>query len=513
MRKLLHKVFNRIVIISIIVAIQVAFFVLELVRFSNRAIYISSALKILSIVVVFFIIYKRNTNPAVKLAFVVPILLFPLLGGILYILWGQLFLPHKIKKNLDKTQKCIESAFDIQNGIVEKIWDEDPDIATQCKYIQKYAPALVWGNTSTKYYSNGKDYWADLLEALNSAEKYIFIEYFIIGLGKMWDPILEILRKKVDDGVEVRLIYDDFGSATVLPSRYYETLESYGIKCIAFNRIIPFFATILNNRDHRKNVVIDGKVSFTGGINIADEYIGEKERFGHWKDAGLRLSGDAVWNMTVLFLQMWNISKFTDEDFSVFKADNAKNLLDSDQNGYVLPYGDTPLDHELVAESVYLNMINNAKSYLWIYTPYLIMDDILTESIKLACKRGVDVRIVTPGIPDKKIVYSLTRYSYAALMEAGATIYEYTPGFIHSKCTLADDEIANIGTVNYDYRSLYHHFECGVLLYKNDMLKDLKEDMLNTFEQCTIITPQTIKKRRIRFPILGPILQLFAPLF
>lgn len=510
MRKLLHKIFNRIVIVALMVAVQVGLFVLELLRFSNRAIYISSGLKLLSIVVVFFIIYKRNSNPAVKLAFIVPILLFPILGGILYVLFGRVTVPFKMKKNLEITNKCIDDSFSDDNGLLKDIKTNAPHIYTQCKYINDFAPGQVCNNTLAKYYSDGEEYWLELIEDLKTAEKYIFIEYFIIGLGTMWDAVLEVLKNKVEEGVEVRLIYDDFGSATVLPSKYFNTLNSYGIKCIAFNRIIPFFATILNNRDHRKNVVIDGRVAYTGGINIADEYINKKERFGYWKDAGLRLEGDAVWNMTVLFLQMWNISKHTDERFDIYR--NEKVYLDN-ATGYVQPYGDSPLDHELVAESVYLNMINNAKNYIWIYTPYLIMDDILTESIKLACKRGVDVRIVTPGVPDKKLVYYLTRCSYVALMEAGVKIYEYTPGFIHSKCTLCDDEIANIGTVNYDYRSLYHHFECGVMLYQTEAVTSLKNDMIKTFDICEQVSIGFAKKKRFRFNVIGPLLQLFAPLF
>lgn len=510
MRKLLHKVFNRIVIVAILVAMQAGLLILELHRFSNSAVYVSTAMKILSVVVVFFIIYKRNSNHAIKLSFVVPILLFPIFGGILYIFFGHLFLPPRMKKNIKITDSKIASSMNTSSDVLAEIKAIDSDVYAQFNYISRYAPAIACKNSNVQYFDDGEPYWKSLQKDLIEAKEYIFMEYFIIGLGEMWSPVLEILKQKVEEGVEVRLIYDDFGSAYGLPNKYDEQLNAVGIKCIAFNRIIPFFATVLNNRDHRKIVVIDGKVGYTGGINLADEYINRRKRFGYWKDAGLRIEGDAVWNMTVLFLQMWNYTKNTDADFGVYRR-HIMPLKDK-ECGYVQPYGDSPLDSELVGESVYVNMINNSREYLWIYTPYLIIDEVLMSSLILACKRGVDVRVVTPGVPDKKMVYYMTRCSYLPLLEAGAKIYEYTPGFIHAKCTICDDELVNIGTVNYDYRSLYHHFECGVLMYKTSITDIVKEDMQKTFEVCNEITEEYIRSRKFNINVMGPLLHLFAPL-
>ena len=511
MRKLLHKFFNRIVIAGLLMLIQAGILFWELVKFSNRVVYISTALELLSVIVVFSIIYKKNSKPAVKLAWIVPILLFPLFGGLLYLTYGSLFIPPKNKRNMEKTWAKIIENMTPNPEAMKQVRALDPDIATQFKYVERYAPATVWGNTSSLYFEDGAPYWKSLLEDIEKAEKFIFLEYFIIGQGKMWQSVLDILLQKVKEGVEVRVIYDDFGSALTLPNKYFETMEAAGIKCIAFNRIIPFFATILNYRDHRKIVVIDGKVAYTGGMNLSDEYVNIKKRFGYWKDSGLRLEGDGVWNMTVLFLQNWNSSRFTDDDFSVFRY-NFDNIVTEDNSGFVVPFGDSPMDNELVGENVYVNMINNARDYVWIFTPYLIIDDVLTDALKLACKRGVDVRIVTPGIPDKKSVYYMTRCSYLPLMEAGVRIFEYTPGFIHSKCTLCDDELANIGTINYDYRSLYHHFECSVLLYKTPVIEALKSDMEKTFTVSREVTEEYIKELRLNVKVLGPVLHLFAPM-
>lgn len=509
MRRVLHKLLNRVFIISFVVMLQAAFVCLELIRFSENVIFISSSFRLLSIIVVFFIIYKKNTKPAIKLAWVVPILLFPLLGGILYIFFGNLFVPPGMKKNIAKTDLQIKNAMKNSEDDIVCLYNENSDICAQYKYLSKYAPSAVKTNTSCVYFDDGKPYWESLCEDLKQAKEFIFIEYFIISSGVMWDSVLEILKQKVSEGVEVRLMYDDLGSAMDLPNKYFSTIEQMGIKCVAFNRIIPFFALILNNRDHRKIVVIDGKIGYTGGINLADEYINKKARFGYWKDSGLKLTGDAVWNLTVLFLQMWNISRYTDDDFEKYKR--IQPVIEAAE-GYVAPYGDSPLDKELVGENVYINMINDSEKYVWIYTPYLIMDDVLTESLKLACKRGVDVRIVTPGIPDKKTVFYMTRNSYLPLIEAGARIYEYTPGFIHAKCTLCDDELANIGSINYDYRSFNHNYEIGVLMYKTGVEKTLKKDMLNTFEKSTEITEEYIRSRKFNINIMGPILHLFAPL-
>lgn len=508
MRKLLQTVFNRVVIVALLVLIQIGLLVWEIIRFSERIAYISIAMKLISLIVVFLIVYKKS-NPAVKLAWIVPIMAFPVLGGFMYLLLGHLFAPSKIKANLTKTDENVWKSIKSDKQILEELKTIDSDIYSQCKYITEYAPGCVYKNTNSIYFNDAEEYLANLIDDIKSAQKFIFVEYFIISLGTMWDEVYDALLSKVNEGVEVRLIYDDFGSAKGLPKNYYETLNKKGIKCVSFNRLVPFASVVLNYRDHRKNVVIDGRVAYSGGINLADEYVNRINKFGHWKDAGLKIEGDAVWSMTVLFLQMWNYVKNEDADFGIYRGKDIPKYLNS---GYVLPFGDTPLDDELMSENTYLNMIDFAKEYIWIYTPYLIIDDLLMGALERAAKRGVDVRIVTPGIPDKKMVFYMTRCSYPRLIDAGAHIYEYSPGFIHAKCTLVDDKLAMVGTVNYDYRSLYHHFECGILMYKTPAIDSLKSDMENTFIISEEINRADVSGVKIHANVFGPLLHLFAPL-
>ncbi len=309
--------------------------------------------------------------------------------------------------------------------------------------------------------------------------------------------------------MDVRLIYDDVGSAFKLPKHYDQYIEEKGIKCVAFNRLVPFMSLILNNRDHRKIAVIDGKTGYTGGINLADEYINYEAPYNEWKDAGIRLEGEAVWSFTVMFLQIWNISRPTDEDYGVYRYHFKEELT---ARGFVQPYGDTPFDNETVGECVYLNMLGYARKYIYIFTPYLVTDNEVITAIKLAAKRGVDVRMVLPNVPDKKLVYQLTQSNYQTLLEAGVRLYQFRPGFIHSKCVLCDDEIAVVGTINFDYRSFYHHFECGVFLYQTDAIRQLWQDMKETFARSIEITPQWCEKHLVKINVIGPVLKLFSPL-
>lgn len=509
MRKILQIIFNRIFVIVITVLMQVVFFLFVIFRWSSHYVEIALVLRLLSLVVVIYLIYKP-TNPAVKLAWIIPILAFPIFGGILYLAFGHVFISKKLGKNMQLADEQMKKNIPDNNQIRQELLEKDVLVSNQFGYLNKFSGTVVYKNTKTEYFSDGLPYWKQLLQDLEAAEHFIFIEYFIIGEGEMWNEILKILEKKAAQGIEVRLIYDDFGSVLRLPKKYHEYIEKKGIKCIAFNRLIPFMSIILNNRDHRKIVVIDGKIGYTGGINLADEYINYETLYGYWKDAGIRLTGEAVWDFSVMFLHMWNISRPTDEDYGRYKYQFTEQETGS---GYVQPYGDTPFDNETVGENVYLNMIGCAKKYFYAFTPYLITDNEVNTALKLAAKRGVDVRIVTPGIPDKKAAYWLTQSSYQNLIEAGVKIYQYTPGFIHSKCVLCDDETAVVGTINFDYRSFYHHFECGVYMYKADAIDELKKDMEDTFAVSEEITLEWCKKKVMKLNVIGPILKLFAPLF
>lgn len=500
---------NRVVITGLLVVLQIGFFVLEILRWGNYYVAIAIVLRLLSLGAVVAIILRSN-DPAVKLAWIVPILMFPLFGGIMYLAFGHVFLPGKLRRSWESTSHQMEKSLRQEPAVFERLQAEAPEIANQSRYLLGRAGTPVWDHTAAVYYDDGLPYWKELLKDLEQARRYIFLEYFIIGEGAMWDAVLEILERKVGEGVEVRLIYDDVGSVFVLPKNYDQVMEKKGIKCIAFNRIIPFMALILNNRDHRKIAVIDGRVGYTGGINMADEYINYTHPHGdHWKDAGIRIEGEAVRNFTAMFLQMWNMARHTEDDYSPYFCQFS---VKPEAAGYVQPYMDSPLDGELIGESVYLNMIGSARKYVYIFTPYLVTDNEVVTALKLAAKRGVDVRIVTPGVPDKKTIYWLTQSNYQPLIEAGVRIYQYTPGFLHSKCVLCDGETAVVGTINFDYRSFYHHFECGVFLYRVEAIRALQRDMDETFAASELITMEWCRKKFVKSNVIGPILKLFSPL-
>lgn len=508
MRKFLNRLFSRMVITCIIVVIQLLFSAFALYILQENYVYVSVVLRLLSFIAVLHIL-NTDSNPAVKLAWIIPVLIFPIFGGLTYILYGNILMPKRIGKYMDDTKKWDEdtSLYDGRDLKAEEIkgWHS----YRLCKYVESYGPAGLFENTATKYYPIGRDFWPDFLADLKSAEKYIFLEYFIINKGEMWDEVHEVLKQKVKEGVEVRLIYDDIGSVFYVKKYYWKELEEEGIHCISFNQVIPMLFTVFNNRDHRKIASIDGKVAYTGGFNLSDEYINKVEILGTWKDDGVRMEGDAAWRFTVMFLQMWNSFRKDDEDIMRFMPER-KNIPEAD--GYLQPYTDTPLDKETLGENIYMQMINDAKDYVYIFTPYLVVCNEMMTSLKLAAKRGVDVRIVTPAIPDKKMIFRITQSSYRELLKTGVKIYQYTPGFIHSKCVLADGNVASVGSVNMDNRSFYHHFECGVLIYDSSVIEDVKKDMDDTFALSEEITLEWCSKNLSRFGIVDALLRILSPL-
>lgn len=508
-KKISSKLFSRLVITALLVLLQVLFMCFEVWKLSSYYVYIDIVLRVLSLGAVIFLLY-RPSNASVKISWIVLIMVLPLLGGLIYILFGHVFMFKGLRENVSRAEEATRQSYQPQKEVWNEIAAENKQVANLCSYIEKYSYTSVYKNTKTTYFKLGEEFWYSLLKDLEKAEKFIFLEFFIMEEGDMWDTVHEILKRKVAEGVEVRVMYDDVGSVFVLPNHYDEQLQREGIKSVAFNKLFPLMAVILNNRDHRKIVSIDGKIAYTGGINMADEYINHKVKFGHWKDTGIRVEGEAARSFTVMFLQMWNAMRPTEVNYAPYLFQFPK---DSFQDGYVQPYGDTPLDGETLGENIYMNIINSAKNYVWIYTPYLIVDDAMLQALCLAAKRGVDVRIVTPGIPDKKVAYWLTQSNYRVLINAGVRILQYTPGFIHAKCFLCDDEIATVGTINMDYRSFYHHFECGTLLYKTSVTESLKEDMLEVFEICEEVTPEWLKQHFATNFLFGPLLKLMAPLF
>jgi len=409
-----------------------------------------------------------------------------------------------------------------EHAIIATYLDMDenvPDVSvTACgrmsslySYIRRASSYHAYQNTATKYYALGEQMFEDMLTELEAANSFIFLEYFIISKSGMWDEIVEILFRKVKEGVDVRLIVDDLGSMMLFTGEYAAKLRAQGIKLIRFNPMRPFMLLFMNNRDHRKMMVIDGHTVFSGGANISDEYINRKQRFGVWKDTGLRLKGEAVWSYTLMFIEMWDTFCENSDRITDYLAYRCPPEASAETDGLVLPFGDTPLDREQLGEAIYIDMINQAEQCVYIFTPYLIMSEYLTYALQTAAKRGVDVRIVTPGIPDKKTINRLTKANYRYLLKAGVKIYEYTPGFMHAKSFVCDDKIAVVGTINLDYRSLYLHFECGTLLYNSSVIKEIVKDAKDT-----IAVSKEIEPRLSRLPILrefgDAVLHLFSPL-
>lgn len=509
-KKLMAILTTRIVLVGIPIIFQLLWTIRFVDEVTARVPYFETVLQILSVIIV-LLIMLRDENSAYKIAWVIVIMITPIFGSLFYILNGNKrptrWMKKKMQVFIDKTNLFLKQ----DKEVLEELKREDLGVANQAVYIANMAKFPIYKNTTTQYYTIGEEYFEALKAELKKAKHYIFMEYFIIGYGVMWETILDILREKVKEGVDVRIIYDDMGCITTLPFGYTKKLEEMGIKAEVFNQFIPFFSTVLNHRDHRKITVIDGHTAFTGGVNLADEYINKKERFGHWKDTGMKIQGDAVLNFTMLFLQMWDAERKSETDYSKYFPDRYW-IGSKEQDGYVQPYGDSPLDEEGVGESVYLNIIGNAKKYLYIFTPYLIISDEMATALCMASKRGVDVRIVVPHIPDKKIVFLLTKSYYSRLVNAKIKIYEYTPGFLHAKCFVADDEVAVVGTINMDYRSLYLHFECGIFMYRSKAVMQVKRDVEKTIEKSILITKE---KCNVSLPIylVQGVLRIFSPLF
>ena len=479
MNTLLKKVFSRTVVTALLIIIQVAWLAALLLRLGNSLPAIQTVLRILSLVAILFVI-KSDMNPSYKIGWILLIAVLPILGGLMYVIFGNKRPTKTMRDMLNAQLQKSAEYLSTQESITGEL---DGGAAGLFKYLEGSAGYPTAKDTTVRYYRVGEEMYADLIPELEKAEKFIFLEYFIIRPGVMWDSVLEVLKRKAAAGVDVRIIYDDMGCIDILPANYNATLEGWGIRTMAFNRFVPAVSLVMNNRDHRKITVIDGKVGFTGGINISDEYINVKERFGHWKDTGLMLKGPGVFNLTLMFLEMWNAFNKDGDGYAEFIPDSFEECGSAD-DGYVLSFSDSPLDNESVGESVYTDMLYQAKDYIYITTPYLAIDSELQTALCMAAKRGVDVRMITPGIPDKKLVYRLTRSYYPTLLRAGVKIYEYTPGFIHAKSFVCDDKLCVVGTINMDYRSLYLHFECGTLMYNNPEIKQVKKDDLETMEKC-----------------------------
>ena len=455
---------------------------------------------------VFLYIINKDESVEFKLPWIILVLIFPIAGSFMYILLSS---DGYSKTEQQRFNKHIEICKKFDDD--EKLNDlENSEAYLQAKYLCSSSEISIYGNSNVTYYKIGEEFHEELLKELNKAEKFIFMEYFIVAKGKMFSSILDILKEKAKSGVEVYFMYDDFGCMTTLSESYYKELQEYGIHAIPSIKFTPKLSTIHNNRDHRKITVIDGKVGFTGGINLADEYINEIIKHGHWKDTAIKIEGEAVKNLTKLFLGLWNFQNKEMLKYDKYLNAECKKFENA---GLVIPYGDGPsyFYGENVGKNVYLNMIHMAKKYVYITTPYLICDNELLNALRLASKRGVDVRIITPHVPDKKAIFLMTRSNYYNLVKDGVKIYEYESGFIHAKEFVCDDMFATCGTINLDYRSLTHHFECGAWIYNMSCIKDMKKDIENTIEKSIEIN---LRRARLKGwkKLLAEFMKIYTPL-
>ncbi|MBD5129347.1 MAG: cardiolipin synthase [Ruminococcaceae bacterium] len=511
MAKLLKRVFNRTTVCVIGIIFQVGYLISLFWTLGTLYTYSYLVFEIIAVIIVLFIV-NSDMNPSYKIAWMIPILLFPVFGVMFYVFFGNSHSGDRLRKRMNRFNSEERLLLPQNNELVHDLRDDVKTVEKQARYLYHFGGYPVYTNTSTTYFPSGEAKFETLIKELEKAERFIFLEYFIIQEGKMWNTILEILERKAKQGVDVRVVYDDIGCLLTLPYRYFDQLEKRGIRCKVFNEFKPIWSAKMNNRDHRKILVIDGHTAFNGGINLADEYINAYEKHGHWKDTAVMLKGEAVWSFTMMFLTMWNyLNKSKPASYDYYMP-RATDIAPYRSGGYVIPYTDSPLDDEPVGENVYLNIINDAKDYVYITTPYLIIDNEMVTALTLAAKSGVDVRIITPHIADKWFVHAVTRAYYKKLTKLGVKIYEYTPGFIHAKNFVSDDSVAVVGTINLDFRSLYLHFECATWMYKTDCVLDVKADYLKTLEECQEITYEDCLNVNFFVRIGRSLLRLFSPM-
>lgn len=503
-------IFSRIFMFAFMILLQIIFLCALVFNVNENLQIFFTLIDILSFLLVIYIVSERGTDPTMKLIWVVMILAIPVFGSLMYIYVKFQLNSLILKKRIENINEITGGYLAPDRELYRKLKNEDASTYGLASYLYDYTGYPLYENTSVKYFPSGEEKYKCLLEELEKAEKFIFLEYFIIEEGEMWNSVLSILERKQKEGVEVRVMYDGMCSLIQLPVGYFKKLRKKGIQCKAFSPMRPFVSTHQNNRDHRKIVVIDGIVAFTGGINLADEYINVKKRFGHWKDVAVMLKGDATKAFTLMFLKMWNIDSKTVEYFDKY-IDVPKVSIENPE-GYFLGYADEPFDKENVGESVYVHLLNTATRYVHIVTPYLVIDNVVMGALKYAAKRGVEVVILLPGIPDKSYAFCVARTYYKELIEAGVKIYEYTPGFTHAKMFVVDDKHATVGTINLDYRSLYLHFECGVFITNNSEITCMEDDYQKMLKKSRAISMSECRNRPLYYKAAGKILRLIAPL-
>ena len=507
---LVHAIFSRFGLVLVLLLIQFGLLFSILRWFGGLwPHYFGSSVLITAAMVVYLL--NIDMDNSVRITWLVVIAVLPVLGVPLFWYTKQDIGHNALKRRCLTLESMTREQLPQEEAAVQHLQAEDPGAASLVRYLRGRGGGFpVYENTAVTYFDSGEAKFAELLRQLETAQQYIFLEYFIVDEGLMWGRILEVLARKAAQGVDVRVMYDGTCEFSTLPRDYPKRLEALGIRCKVFSPVTPFVSTHYNYRDHRKLFIIDGRVGFTGGVNLADEYINEVEKYGRWKDAAIMLEGEGVRSMTALFLQMWSILQ--EPEFEQFLAPPI--AAPQNPQGFVVPYGDCPLDGERVGEMVYIDMLNRARKYVHIITPYLILDGELETALRFAAERGVDVHLILPGVPDKRFAYALAKTHYAALLSSGVKISEWTPGFTHAKVMVMDGVEAVVGTINLDYRSLYHHFENAVWVRGADCIQDAESDFQATLAQSRKVEPnvRSIWQGKTLLYLTGMLLKVIAPL-
>lgn len=509
-------VFSRSFALLVLAIIQIVFLAVVIYNVAPIGSVLYTILTIVSVLVIVIVFEQDELNPAYKLMWLLIVVLMPLTGGVFYLIWGHRTVPMRVSRKFSQIEAAADAALTQDESIMDALYRQDPGLYQSARYLERYACSPIYPATGEEeFYPIGQDFFPRFLDAIRAAKKYIFMEYYILEVGYMLDTTIEVLRQKVREGVDVRLVWDGFGSMFTLPHNYAERLRSYGIKCYVFSPIrldlLMSSYAMLNHRDHRKITVVDGEVAFSGGLNLADEYVNVKQRFGEWKDTAFMIKGRAVYSMTTIFLRAWDYVSGETTNFTAYDTQDPAKLPVL-KDCYIQPYWDSPLDDENVSENAYLNIIRHANEYVYICTPYLVLDHETITNLSLAAKSGVDVRILTPGIPDKPTVYLVTQSYYRTLLKEGVRIYQYTPGFNHAKMYVSDDKIAVVGSANMDYRSLYLHFENCVSFYGGPMVNATKKDMLTNFAKSQEITLEDLRQMPLRRRFIQLVAKFFAPM-
>ncbi|MBQ5972634.1 MAG: cardiolipin synthase [Oscillospiraceae bacterium] len=510
MKKILNRIFSRLTVLILSVVLQVGLLLAALILLNEKVTVFYVVCRVMAALLALYLVYREG-NPAYKIAWLLPILTFPVFGILLFAVFGKNRLSRRERERMQSVGDRYRKVMADTENAVPALTRVRPEAAVTARYLAAAAGAPLFRRTETTYLPVGEAFYATMLDELRKAQKFILMEFYIIRSGRMWREVHEILRDKAAAGVEVRLIYDDFGSLFKIEDDAEKVLRQEGIRVSVFNPLIPELSVRFNNRDHRKIVVIDGNVGFTGGINLSDEYINAKPRCGHWLDSGVMLRGEGVWGLSGMFLSMWDYISGENSEVDFFRP--APAFLETvAEDGFVQPFGDTPLDDEPVGETVYRHMIQRAQEYVYINTPYLIIDNEMLTAMTMAAKSGVDVRVVTPAICDSRLIQELSRSYHEPLLRAGVRVYEYTPGMVHAKTFVSDDATAVVGSINLDYRSLYLHFECAAWMCGSRAVSQMKAAYLDEVEKCREITLADCRNRSVFRWLLWAVLRVFAPL-